>query len=238
MILLGVILENRVFFYTFLISLFIHASILLQSSNLCSSPLDKKESKIEVTYLKKIQTPLQQLKYDSHFDRQKQPFLKLPSKIILNSSLLSPDQIMEKENIFKRNKKILSSDSNFTKPAFMKPDDIVNVKKKVTLPPMDMNKVNNPSYISYYQIVREKIRRATYQNYFRTEEGVVCLSFIIANDGSLVEEQIINDKSSPIAYLREIALQSIKEASPFPVFPKDLDYPKLSFNVIISFELE
>lgn len=230
--------SNRIFFHTFLISLFIHGVIFLQSSNLSPFPADKKEHKVEVTYLKIPQPPLFQPKNEVHLDRQKQPFLKLPSKITVNSPLPSPYQNLEKENIFKKNKEILSADANFTKPAFLKPDDIVNVKKKVTLPPVDMNKINNPSYISYYQIVREKIRRATYQNYSRTEEGVVYLSFIIANDGSLVEEQIIDDKSSPVAYLREIAMQSIKEASPFPVFPKDLDYPKLSFNVIISFELE
>lgn len=231
-------LANRVFFHTFLISLFIHGVIFLQSSNLSPFPADKKEHKVEVTYLTKIQTPLPQIKNAAHPDRQKQLFLKLPSKITLNSSLPPQYQTLEKENIFQKNKELMSPDSNFTKPAFMKPDDIANVRKKVTLPPVDMNKINNPSYISYYQIVREKIRRATYQNYSHTEEGVVCLSFIIANDGSLMEIQLIDDKSSPVSYLREISLQSIKEASPFPVFPKDLDYPKLSFNVIISFELE
>jgi TonB family protein len=86
--------------------------------------------------------------------------------------------------------------------------------------------------------VREKIRRAAYQNYTRIETGEVYVSFIISNDGYLKEIKLIPEKSSPIPYLRETALKSIKEASPFPNFPKDLDYPQLSFNVVISFEIE
>jgi len=35
-----------------------------------------------------------------------------------------------------------------------------------------------------------------------------------------------------------VAEKSIFDASPFPAFPKDLDYPELSFNVIISFQIE
>ena len=38
-------------------------------------------------------------------------------------------------------------------------------------------------------------------------------------------------------YLRDIALRSIK-ASSFPNFPKELDYLQLTFNVVISFEIE
>jgi len=32
-------------------------------------------------------------------------------------------------------------------------------------------------------------------------------------------------------------LRSIKDANPFPPFPKDLNYPELTFNVVISFEV-
>jgi len=66
----------------------------------------------------------------------------------------------------------------------------------------------------------------------------VYLSFVISRDGSLEEARMVQERSSPNTYLQDTALKSIKEASPFPAFPKELEYPRLSFNVVISFEVE
>ena len=106
------------------------------------------------------------------------------------------------------------------------------------MPPVDLDKINNPSYVSYYQIVREKIRRAAYQNYTHTDTGEVYVTFVISNDGYLKASRLVEEKTTAAAYLHDIALKSVKEASPFPNFPKELDYPELSFNVVISFEIE
>ena len=125
----------------------------------------------------------------------------------------------------------------FTKPALAKPETII-IKKKVSLPPVDTAKIDNPLYLNYYQLVREKIRRAAYQNYSSNETGEVYITFIISNDGYLKDVRLVEEKSSANYLLREIALSSVKNASPFPRFPKDLDYPRLSFNVVISFEIE
>ena len=134
---------------------------------------------------------------------------------------------------------MMPSSNTFNKPALVKPDFIA-IKKKISLPAIDMDKtkVNNPSYISYYQLVREKIRRSAYQNYIRTETGETYVSFIISREGSLEDVHVVEGRSTPSDYLQNTALKSIKESSPFPAFPKDLDYPRLSFNVVISFEVE
>lgn len=160
---------------------------------------------------------------------EREPPLKSPAKI--NVAKIAPPPFVEKPT------------SSLSKTAFIKPislkPDIIAVKKKITLPPVEMDKINNPSYINYYQIVREKIRRTAYQNYTRAETGEVYLSFIISRDGYLKEVQLNEEKSSGNSYLKEIASRSVKDASPFPVFPKELvDYPQLSFNVVISFEIE
>jgi len=125
----------------------------------------------------------------------------------------------------------------FSKPTFVN-SQVLAIKKRIALPAMEMAKINNPSYISYYQIVREKIRRSAYQNYTHNETGEVYVSFIISNDGYIKGERLAEDKTSANDYLKNIALRSIKDASPFPNFPKELDYPQLSFNIIISFEIE
>ena len=119
----------------------------------------------------------------------------------------------------------------------MKPE-IVSAKKKISFLSVDKEKAHNPTYTSYYQVVREKIKHAAYQGYTRTEMGEVYLSFVISSDGDLKQTRIVDDKSSFSPYLREIALKSVKNACPFPKFPKELDYPQLSFNVIVSFAIE
>ncbi len=225
--------SEKAFKIAFLLSLIAHGVILYQNPNfnLHLPSADKKKQNLEVSYIE----PIPKTQAHTETLKTRQDFLKLPSEV--TAAKITPPPFIDKEAFFKKGREAISQKYTFAKPAFIKPD-IIAVKKKITLPPIDINKIDNPSYISYYQMVREKIRRGAYQNYSRVEVGEVYLSFVILSDGSLKETRLIEEKSSPSIYLREIALRSIKEASPFPNFPKDLDYPHLSFNVIISFEVE
>jgi TonB family protein len=224
---------NKVFQITFIISLFAHGLILLSNPNLNFFAQNKQEQKMEVSYVK--QTPKEARQELKTQGTKNEPFLKLSSKISADRRI--PPPYVDRQSFFKANKVIDLKQIGLNKPVLVKPD-IISVKKKITLPPIDIDKINNPTYVSYYQIVREKIRRAAYQNYTSSETGEVYLSFIVSSEGYLTEMRLSEEKSSTSPYLREIALRSIKEASPFPPFPKELDYPKLSFNVIISFEIE
>ena len=224
--------SDRIFQITFFISLIAHGIILFQNPNINLFPMNKKDQKLEVSYLK---IPQEKKDYQKTTATKNEPFLKLPSKITFNKT--APPPFIDRESIFKQKQQPALPKPSFTKPVLIKPD-IIAIKKKITLPPIGIDKIKNPSYINYYQIVREKIRRAAYQNYIREEIGEVYLSFIISSDGSLKEVRLIEDKSSNSTYLRDISLRSIRNASPFPNFPKELDYPQLSFNVVISFEIE
>jgi len=128
-----------------------------------------------------------------------------------------------------------------SKPSLLGPGlsaNPVSVKKKVTLPEIGVDKNASPSYMNYYNLVREKIRRTAYQKFTRLDAGEVYVSFIISCDGTLEKVRVNEEKSVSNRYLQEIALSSIKDSSPFPKFPAELDYPQLSFNVVISFEFE
>ncbi len=230
-------LSDKVFQITLLVSLAAHTVILFQNANLNLFSNNKKEKEMEVSYIKEreresgpskaITTPLPVPK--------KEPFLKLPLNITAKKG--TPPPFIDQQDFFKKKNDNILPQLSVTKPAFIKPD-IIAIKKKITLPPIDIGKINNPTYIGYYQIVREKIKRAAYHNYTRTETGEVYLSFIISCDGYLREIKLSQERSSASSYLKEIALRSVKDASPFPNFSKELDYPQLSFNVIISFEIE
>lgn len=219
-----------------MISFAIHTIVLFQNSGLGFFSKERNTQEIKVNYVKSPKSQKQeQKKFPIHKTRQE--FLKLSSKVTADNRQPPQYSIQKSERPIAKGQGAISDDSTFVKPALIKPD-IIAIKKKITLPAVNMDKINNPTYISYYQIVREKIRRAAYQNYSRTEEGESYLSFIINNQGYLKEVRFISEKSNVSQFLKEISLKSINEASPFPVFPKELDYPQLSFNVIISFEIE
>ncbi len=225
--------SSRVFQVALLVSLITHGVILFQNPNFQLSSKAQKSEKLEVSYVREPEV------------KKEEPIKTTLRKELLPRSLalkiaarkINPPPFIDREAIFKKGRSTLSDKTEFIKPNVVKPD-IISVKKIITTPAVDLDKISNPSYISYYQIVREKIRRSAYQNYSKAETGEVYISFIITRDGLMREVRLIEAKSSSNAYLKETALKSVRDSSPFPNFPKELDYPQLSFNVVISFEVE
>ncbi|MFA5275493.1 MAG: energy transducer TonB [Candidatus Omnitrophota bacterium] len=228
---------ERLLIGTLVVSAAAHVAVLSQNTSFSLLPsFAKKETKIEVTYSKPRATQGKRGGLNLRPVLPKdEPFLKLPSKITVDNRV--PPAYIDKEKFFNQEKQLNLRDSALMKPVLVKPD-VISIRKKITLPPVDLDKINNPSYISYYQIVREKIRRAAYQNYTHADTGEVYVTFVISNDGYLRESRLVAERSTAVGYLRETALRSVKDASPFPNFPKELDYRELSFNVVISFEIE
>jgi len=226
---------------TLIISLLVHSVILLRSPNLNPfSPAPKKQ-KIEVRYIKDNPQVKPKAGTFSKPDQQKMfsksdPLLKLDAKVVAGSKI--PPPYIDREQIFKSKQDIpVNKPLELSRPSLTASSPIA-IRKKISLPPIDMDKIKNPSYITYYQIVREKIRRSAYQNYTHNETGEVYVSFIISNDGLIRNARLVEEKTSANDYLKGIALSSVREASPFPNFPKELDYQQLSFNIIISFQIE
>ncbi|MFA7706580.1 MAG: hypothetical protein WCX91_05730 [Candidatus Omnitrophota bacterium] len=236
--------SDRLLRLTFVTSLVLHGILLLPGPNLNPLVPAPKEQLIKVRYLKKEELqskmpPKASVKSDSAKSlRKPNPFLGLDSKIAKTATGSQvPPPYVEKEKVFKGSKELSNKSPELAKPAFSSPD-MLAIKRRVNLPKIEMARINNPSYISYYQIVREKIRRSAYQSYTHNEIGEVYMSFVISNDGYVKDIRLIDAKTSASDYLKGIALRSVRDASPFPNFPKELDYPKLSFNIIISFEIE
>ena len=111
---------------------------------------------------------------------------------------------------------------------------------KIKIPLLKSEKITNVKYLTYNQSIREKIKQKAYDyiDHPDFKEGEVYLTFILASTGFLREIKIIEEKTTANDYLREIGMKCIRESSPFPPFPEDLNYPELTFNVIISFEIQ
>jgi outer membrane biosynthesis protein TonB len=227
--------SDKIFLNTLIISAIIHGLILFQPSGISLFSRNKPVQNLEVSYLKVKPTKEEKEAAQKNMAARNEPLLKLPAKI--SAKKITPPPFIEPESIFKQNKETALPRPPLAKSSFAKPD-IIAIKKKIVLPPLDVGKITNPYYLNYYQVVREKIRRAAYHNYSYAEVGEVYLFFVISSAGSLEGVQLIEEKSSSIPYLKKVALRSIQEAAPFPRFPKELDFPQLSFNVVISFQTE
>lgn len=96
------------------------------------------------------------------------------------------------------------------------------------------------TYIGYYRSVRERIRYYADRNYIRegsTGEGEVFLSFTVTSKGELLQIAVIEKRSIEDPLLRNIAINSVRDASLFPSFPQGMNQYQITFNVVISFEL-
>jgi TonB family protein len=92
-------------------------------------------------------------------------------------------------------------------------------------------------YVSYYQLIREKVRRRLKINYRgRDDEGEVRLVFTVSSDGRLLAHDADRERSVRDESLIDIALASLREASPFPEFPKGLTASEMSFNLTVAFK--
>jgi TonB family protein len=137
------------------------------------------------------------------------------------------------ENIINKLNTNHSNTVSLSKPPLMEE----NMKEIVLLEiPQDKNLKKLPAYMNYYRLIRERIRKNAYYYYNSRDRGEVFLSFVILKDGRL-ESISLNKESVESEVLREIALKSVREAVPFPYFPKELEnYARLQFNISIYFK--
>ena len=132
--------------------------------------------------------------------------------------------------------------SKITEPSSKVDKSLLNIDPfrnsvQVHLPSLQTEKITNPQYLTYNQRIRQKIKQRAYEFIQKEnfEEGEVYVTFSLTRDGQLKEIRIIDEKTQANESLRSISLRSVQGSNPFPPFPKDLLYPDLTFNVIISF---
>jgi len=91
-------------------------------------------------------------------------------------------------------------------------------------------------YAAYYKLIREKIKEKLKSNYrYGYTKDDINVSFILNFDGSLVNLYVNRDSSSKNRELVELTALSVKQASPFPPFPKAMPRSPVSFSVKVSF---
>jgi len=218
-------MEDRFFKYALMISLLLHVVVLFRLSYSNIHFLSQPIKSLEVVYPKMI--------VEKGVISEEKKSLK-GMKVELENQPVSI-----KERLDPLVKDISKFSEDFLRKG-QKPKQIgeKGTKRKVLVPALEAQQIKNPLYLDYYKEVRSRIRERAYSNYQQLDSGEVYLSFIVEASGELKRIKIIEERTKANQYLRRVSMQSVKEASPFPSFPENLKYPELSFNVVISFEVE
>lgn len=219
--------DNRTFKFALIASVLAHSVFFLAAPHMPFTPAKRAFEKIEITYYKIKELPVKNKPETKKAEIKPRPLKKLPD--------------IKKEDILRPPKPVAEKPREARAP--VKPvAEAVKVKEKTFEKVIEEEKdtAKKATYISYYKAVREKIRQYADRNYpsnRRLGEGEVFLSFVVASSGELLKVKVIDERSSDNRMIRDIAINSIREASPFPSFPIGMGQYQITFNIIISFEL-
>lgn len=219
--------ENRVFQVSLAISFAAHSIIIFAGfprMSLFSDSLNRKNKykEMEILYYQIKNEPL------SRISPQAPLAAKLPNT---RTAIKPPMPLERKASVIEHKPELfdarLKSDKSESPASFTV--DLSNIAPEFK---------GKPLYLDYFQAIRERIRQRALKNYPRYPiSGQITLSFVLLSSGELKSLKIINEKSSQNQHLRDAALQSIKDASPYPPFPASFKQPEITFNILISFEL-
>jgi protein TonB len=91
----------------------------------------------------------------------------------------------------------------------------------------------------YAGLIRSLIDREKaypYQARRQEQEGTVEIRFTLSRQGSLVGEPAL-EKKSRYERLNASALEAVKNAAPYPPFPREIGEEEMSFRIAVAFSL-
>jgi hypothetical protein len=99
---------------------------------------------------------------------------------------------------------------------------------------------DHQSYIGYRDVLRKKIFYYAHKNYHYLEQGIVRLDFRVNRNGKvMIVEVNKSTKSIASKKLINVAIKSLKQASPFEPFPATLTKsPYLDFTIEVVFAIQ
>mgnify|MGYP001558643426 CR=1 FL=1 len=228
--------ENRNFPWALALSLSAHILVLFSLSALNILPKDKIIKEIEVNYLRIKPAVLEKTRP------------KMKSRDNLDKLSLSQPLSLSARNKFSEDSLPFSGARRDKMPAMSPETPQKPVLGKIEFSPhapinlsdvrmeSSLKLAQNPVYLTYNNFLRERIRRCLYNKFSEvSDEGVVCLKFALKADGALLEYRVIDEKSQASERLKRMAVEGLRDASPFPPLPKELDLSLATFSVIIHF---
>ena len=93
-------------------------------------------------------------------------------------------------------------------------------------------------FLTYFSKVKKNIQSTVYQKAGRNlyGRGTVCVAFTLNAEGQLEKLAVLPKGTEADETMKELALQCIRDSSPFGSFPKDLGPGSIVFNITIFFD--
>lgn len=115
-----------------------------------------------------------------------------------------------------------------------------DLNRRFFMPSVKLEKMSNPRYLNFHEEMTSKIKRVAYAyaEHPDISNGEVYVTYILGKGGKLKAIKIVESKTKANEFLKSLVKRIIEESQPFPSFPKGLDYPELTFNIVISFQVE
>jgi len=217
--------KNKAIKIFFIISIALHASILLCFTDIFSAKTP--ERRIEVDLMEIAEENIR----SSEFPMPKRVNINYANPILHQQVKYRqyPNTIVESIKETKYKPISVASISNF----FPKHYDFSNTNNKSS------TKGKVSPLFHYQQLIKQKIEEnKRYPLLARNKgiEGKVWVKFEILKDGKVKDIKIV--KSSHHQILDKAAIESIKKANPFPPFPEGLKESSLIINICLRFELK
>ncbi len=223
---------NKFLFYGLSASLVVHLAVISVASFTRLQVLDRVSQDVKVIYRP------EKNKESSAIRKQPEPLkssvkrFSKPLDVFAKQFDLSPTKSKEIKDMSQ-----LTGRLNFEKSR-NSPTKATDWEHRISVPLLTSEKITNPQYLSYNDTIRTRIRQHAYiyADHPDFQTGQVYLTFVLSSQGVLQQIKIKEEKTLANNYLRDISLRSVREASPFPPFPKGFDYPEFTFNVLIAFQ--
>lgn len=220
-------IEEKSLYYALLASVLVHLNILAVLLFANAFVFKKPAKAFQVSYRPLPPPPI------------KRQEASTSGQAVVKERKISPSEVFPKDNAG-----VSPLIKEVTRPASKLKIDtqhaksLSQTKRKVIIPSLKAEKITNPDYVQYYKDMEKRLkeRAESYLNDPDFTSGEIVLTFIIASSGILKEVKIVEEESGKGDFLRRAGLSIIKEASPFPSFPKALNYPELPFRLPILFK--
>ena len=231
--------SNRLFYYGLVFSFILHMIVIGVLSFMKSGEIRQASQRLEVMYHQTMKAaPAAAPKTDVQLDPKK-PAVPREAVEILTKKANMPAGLLESETAMSKTHLPMSAQKS---PAEIK---TLEIERKVMVTPLDTDKITNPQYLSYEESLRKSIEKSIEKNLEsrlynhvdnpKFDSGKVYVTFVLLASGHLRDIQIRSDKTLANAYLQDISLRTVKEAGPFPPFPKGFNYPEFTFNIMIIY---
>lgn len=113
----------------------------------------------------------------------------------------------------------------------------MELSHRVFIRPINSQKINNPVYAAYSEMVRDRINEKANQTYDKMDMGTVYLTFLLDEHGELKDARVVPERTNASEHLQELAMKSLTEASPFPAVLKGMNLREYSFNIEIQYQV-